>query len=441
MLAALVAMPANTAAQDCAGPEPGPPTLLKTAQVIFAGTMVGTDDAGKNRFRITEAFRGVKGQYIDVYEFPGGGIHFQAGKQYLVIADECLWHGHEPGCIGLPPCSRSRPIEYAEAVIQQLRAERSGRKVASVYGTLWRRLEPYIAISDNDYSRPLANVPIKLQGTKRSFETRTDEHGAYAFEGLPADKYTVSAELPPNLALAQIILAGPVPPFDLPPRSSFEYDIYAMPTGRVSGKVIGPDGQPLRSTSVELYRLSRLKQGGEGLYGFQGAARPSEKWKPFEFDHLPPDDYVLVFNSRDQEQPDAPFRRTFYPRADSLESAQIIHLGDGEQIVNADIYVSNPLPTRRISLRIDWGARTAANFYPPYVIVKASRGTAPHPFEESQGVYTLNLLQDARYDIHGEALCRTGGGKAETGVATVDGSDLSVSQVTLTVDRGTCERK
>jgi hypothetical protein len=422
---------------------PGPCSLLKYYKAVFVGTVTEVkEEAVRCRFRVTEAFEGVKGDYVDLDEFPSGTIHFKLGEQYLVFAVPCVWERAGSRCLTSMPCSGTRPLEYAVAILEQLRAEKSGRRVAAVYGTLERTLEENEGIWEEGYRRPLPNILVRLQSDKKSFETRTDEYGAYAFDRLPPGKYQVSADLLPNLALGEQIGNLPVPPFELPLRSCFENNLYALPTGRITGRVIGPDGKPLRLAFVDLCRASRYKEGKPGLHSLQGKGRPLAEWKPFEFYHLPADDYVLLFNSANKEEPDAPFQRTFYPNASDLESSQLIHLAEGQQILNADIHVSNPLPTRHITLRLAWDGRTPQHFYPPQVIVKASKGMEPYPFKNGQDTYTLNLLLSARYTIHAEAFCRMGTtGKAETSAVTIDSGDLSVSEVTLTFDKGECIRK
>jgi hypothetical protein len=245
------------------------------------------------------------------------------------------------------------------------------------------------------------------------------------------------------MVLGELIGHDPVPPFELPRRSCFENDLYALPAGRISGKVVGPDGNPLPEARVDLYRAGRYKEGERGgIYSFQGKARPVEEWKAFGFYHLTPDDYVLVFNSANAENPDAPFPITFYPSASSLQGSQLIHLSDGQELLDADIHVSNRIPTRQITVRFDWSGRMPTDFFPPHVIAEASRGTAPYPVENGPDTYSLNLLLSAQYTIHAEAYCHLGTtGKVETAKATVDGGSVSVSEVTLKFDKGGCVRK
>jgi hypothetical protein len=435
--ALLMGLTSARAQIDCAGPEPGPCSLLSYYKAVFVGTAGEYNkDSGARRFRVTEAFKGIRGDYVEVVELRSG---FEPGRQYLVFASPCFWQDADKRCLYTQACSPPRPLEYAAAVLQQLRAEKSGMGVAPVYGTLVRTLKEDRGMREDGFPSPLPNVTVRLQSGGKSFETRTEANGAYAFRRLPPGKYQVSADLPPNLVLGQPILGDPPEPFDLPRRSCFENFLYALPTGRISGRVIGPDGKPLRVATLDLYSASKYKDGTEGVLGFQGEPRRGIEWKPFQFPYLPADDYVLVFNSANREDPDQPFPRTFYPHASDLHSSQPIHLSGGQQILDADIRVSNPLPTRQVTIRLDWDAGTPQDTYGPQLFAKASRGREPYLFEDGRGGYTLNLLLSAQYAIHVESLCRFGGTvKVETNEVTIDGGDLSVSDVTLKFNKGRC---
>jgi hypothetical protein len=236
--------------------------------------------------------------------------------------------------------------------LQQLRAEKNGERIASVYGTLRRMPGEGRGERTDTYQRPLPNVAIRLKSDTKSFETRTDPQGAYAFSHLPPGKYQVSADLPPELELGNLILDGPVERFELPRHCCFENDLYALPSGRIRGAVVGPDGKPLPSVVVYLYPVSRYNREKQGVYSYQGRHGISNEWTPFEFYHLLGDDYVLVTNPRNEENPDAPFATTFYPDAAKIEDARVIHLSDGQQFSGADIHVRDRLPTRQLEVRL-----------------------------------------------------------------------------------------
>jgi hypothetical protein len=442
ILGLYVAGLSSARAQDCAGPSPSECPLLNRAKAIFVGTVIEDDkDSPTLRFRVTEAFKGVNGDYIDlskyVYQF-----HFRLGQQYLVFAIPCVWQGAGRQCLTISDCSGTRAAMYAGAIVEQLRAEKTGKRVASVYGTLESKKGEEGRDWEEGYRRALPDILIRLRSDKNSFSARTDEHGAYAFNRVPPGKYQVSAELPPGLELGNEIGNDPIEPFELPRSCCFENDLYALPSGRISGKVIGPDGKPLHLAVANLYLAGRYEAGGHGSFSLQGKGSPRSEWKPFEFYHLPVGDYVLVFNPRNEEDPDAPFLTTFYPDATNLKSSQIIHLADGQQLSDADIHVSDPLPTRQITVHLIWGGKQPEDFFPPQLIVSANHGKNPFPEETSRFVYTLNLLLSARYAVHAEAFCQMGTtGKAITDDQTVDGSDLSVSQITLEFRLGECVRK
>lgn len=105
---------------------------------------------------------------------------------------------------------------------------------------------------------------------------------------------------------------------------------------------------------VDLNPLGKYQEGKPGQTKFQEEV--GGKWHPFEFFHLLTGDYVLVFNSANVEDADFPFHRTFYPHSPDLAGSQIIHVAAGQQILDADIRVDNPTPTRQIAVRLVWGA-------------------------------------------------------------------------------------
>lgn len=306
--------------------------LLSGGDVIFSGTVTEHLRSGA-RFLVTEAFKGAKTKYVDVIE---QNISFENGQQYLVFAN--IFRDGSGQYLWTTLCANNRLLRNAQGTIEQLRAEKNGRHVASVYGMV--SLESGIAVEDS-YYRPLANVTVRLRSGTKSYQTKTDRFGAYAFQTLPPGTYDVSADLPPNLEQGQIY-GYPALTFELPSRSSWEQNVYAFPKGRIIGKVEGPDGKQLRSTSVDLHYAKQYQEGKRGAYGYQGEWRTGEEWRPFEYEHLPAGDYVVVFNGAQQENPDAPFQRT----------SRLIHLDDRQQIMDADIHLSNPRPTRKITVRL-----------------------------------------------------------------------------------------
>jgi hypothetical protein len=420
-------------AQDCIGPVPTKRRVLKDYAAVFIGTVLPSDNAFQTRFQVMDSLAGKLGRDVDIVLYPGGS-HFETGRQYLVFASRCLW-GSSKGCLTSLPCDDTCPLERASALVKQLRAERSGKPRASVFGML--------LYQDEDQWRPLLNTVVRLHNGTRSFEAKTDEQGAYAFEQLSRGNYRVSADLPPNMEIAGL-LGSPAEPFDLPPHTSLEHDILVFPTGRIAGTVIGPGNKPLHATSVSLYHADQYEQGKAGMYGYQGPHGPHEEnWRPFEFDHLLAGDYILVFNYADFVERDTPFHRTFYLHATKVEGAQIIHLAPGQQITNADIHVGEPAALREVTMRVAWSGKGPTGWVPVRIIAEApgTRTWLAEPKKDDPYTYTMALWQSVDYSIQATAECRTSGTEARTNTVAVKASDSSVPEITLTFDKDWCANK
>jgi hypothetical protein len=419
-----------TWSQDCV-PGPGPNSLLKTSDAVFVGSVTAMNN-DTVQFHVTEAFKGVAGDHYEVVEVNAVGFTgFEIGKQYLVFAytfavsDETKYHIARG-------CGLTEELKYAQALLEQVRAERGGRRVSPVYGTLLRTFPEGLAW-DESYEQPLSGIVIRLRSDHKSYETKTDANGVYAFSRIRPGTYQVSADLPPNLELSDPILPGQPSPFELPSHSSFDYELTALPTGRISGRVMGPDGKPVTITSVELYAADLFASDRRGLFASQIDG------KPFVFFQLPPGDYVLVFNRQSFTSPDAPFHQTFYPNTPNVESATRIHLSDGQRISNADIHVKDPIPTRKITVQLHWNGRTPADYYPPQIIIEASEEQSPYPFKAGPDTYEANLFLTARYTIRAQILCRSHAKSViDTPAVTIDGADTSTSSVDLTFGKGEC---
>jgi len=205
------------------------PVRLRYSKAIFVGKVIEGDvSSSGRRFRISEAFKGVKGDYVDVEEFPGGP-YFRLGEEYLVFAGLCpiSWKTAGRKCLAVVgPCSGTVQLEYALADVEQLRIEKNGQRMASVYGMVWERAE-----RGDGSAKPLPNVVVRLRSAKKTFEAKTDRQGVYAFRRLPAGKYQVSADLPPGL-----VMAGtshyPRGPIEVTRHTCYQLDIYAENSSR-----------------------------------------------------------------------------------------------------------------------------------------------------------------------------------------------------------------
>ena len=454
-----VIMPAAALACTCSKATPGVCPGLQQGDVVFLGTVIdvstvspaGPTPAGganaipitRYHFRVDERFAGPYVTEIDVYS--GGddgdcGYRFKKGESYVVFTQQ-----ETEGRLFATICNGTRPASDARALVPQLRAMRNGDRVASVFGLLHRADPPFLEPTD-DPDDPLPHIKLKLRSKDDRFATSTGPDGVYSFYDVHAGEYQFTADLPARFEFTQKTLKGGLPPFKIPDGACFEYNVEALPTGKIRGSVIGPNGKPLGLASVELFRADRYDESRPGLWGFQ------DQKGSFEFDHIGPGEYIVVFNRMNRMDPNSPFERTFYPGTADFAEAKKIALKDGQQITKANIKLPEGYPTRTVRVHLKW-----TDGRPPgevTVLARADKGDNPAAQKIGDGLYEFTLIESANYTIsawedldptraaarHGDNDCSIPARIAAPPVV-VHGSDADSKEVTLAFAAPGCEKQ
>lgn len=437
-------------AEACSCAELGPAKCpnLKELDRIFVGKVLdienppderpGADQRGVSRylFQVLENINGANEAKLDVYSGRGGAdcsYHFRLGETYIVFPSTV------EGKLFATICTDTRPLTNGDPLLSELRARRDGKAFASIFGVLWRTQQPYELTLYDDFDKPLAGVMVELRADDRIFTTQTDQHGVYRFYGTPAGIYRFVAVLPANLVLAQTILREPLPPVAIPDNACYEHALEALPTGRIRGRVLGADGAPIKYADVELFRSDRYTDEARGWWEFQ-----DKDDGYFEFYHVAPGTYIIVFHNSNNADPDIPYRRTFYPGSPDLKSALTVTVADGQEFLNADIHAIGYMPTRQLIVRVHWTESPVPEDV--YVFAKSSEGGMPIAERIAPGVYQFTLFHGVRYTIYASQDCgrRWEGntsfpiGIRETEQVTVDGSDSRTPEVSLSLIDKTC---
>jgi hypothetical protein len=410
-------IPSSLWACTCSKQSPGKCPGLQSDDVVFLGTVTevaavapdattaesaaaaaNTNEANpgvapqtiapitRYHFHIDEKFAGPDSPDIDV--FSGGddadcGYYFKKGQQYIVFTQQ-----ETEGRLFAVVCSQTRPASEGRALLPQLRSMRNHDRVASVFGVL-RRSDPPLLAPTDDPEDPIPHIKLKLRSKDDRFSASTGPDGVYSFYDVHAGEYVYTADLPARFEFSQKTLKGGLPPFKIPSGACYEYNVNALPTGKIRGSILGPNGKSLKIASVELYRAERFDPAQPGLWGFQG---PDGK---FEFDHIGPGEYLLVFNRMNRLDPNSPFPRTFYPGEPEQSEAQIIKVKDGQQILNANIKLKDGYPTHTVKVQLKWeGGRPSGEVT---VTATAEKGDNPAARKISEGVYEFTLLQSTSY--------------------------------------------
>ena len=440
---------------SCPKEPPGLCPGLHAGDVVFVGTvldsqLVSSGDSSASsasvssqsgsaapiiryHFRIDDLFAGPNVPEIDI--FSGGddgdcGFVFKKDAQYVVFTNQ-----ESEGRLFATICNGTRPIAQARALLPQLRAMSKGERVASVFGVI-RRANPPLLEPTDDPEDPVSDVPLKLRSRYDRFSTATDSSGVYSFYDVHAGRYTLTARLPARMELSERTVNGPLPPVELPNGACYEFDIDALPTGKIRGSVLGDHAKALHLASVELYRADRYADSRPGLWGFQG-----DKGF-FEFDHIGPGDYILVFNRLDRRDPNMPYARTFFPGVADAGETRIIHLKDGQDLEKVNIQLGESYPTRTLRVQLKWkDGRVPGDVY---VSAKAEQGENPAARKIGDALYEFTLLKSTGYTFAagedpdpghsgsrgGRHVCAVPA-HIDTPPVTVDGADEQIKQIVL----------
>jgi protocatechuate 3,4-dioxygenase beta subunit len=302
--------------------------------------------------RVTEVFKGVmKDQVLELRDrFSSCFSGFHEGTELLFY----LHPGEKPGTWIAPACHRSRSIEHAVDDFRFLRAlpaSALGNRVSGlVY--LW---EPGVDGGvDRDHS--MAGVRVRAVNASDTHETVTDAQGFYEFRNLPPGTYRVHIDNPKGTTLRFPIGYGKTglqrfPRSKLASETQLEvtaesgngFDFVLASDTRISGRVLDPDGRPMKDVCIDIESLQASSAGSLRVFDC------TESDGSYTLEKMPPGSYRIVANRNGSMSAAAPFGKLYHPGTPDGNKGTILTITAGQHIANVDFRVS--ALARRIELR------------------------------------------------------------------------------------------
>ncbi len=173
---------------------------------------------------------------------------------------------------------------------------------------------------------PLAKLKLKVVGNGKNIDLITDENGVYEIYDLPAGKYKITPE-----KIDGFVFSTEKTNFvevEIKAKSHTEQDfIYAI-NNEISGKIVEPNGSPIKEICLDLIS----KNIGKTL-GFRHQTCSDDKGK-FEFTSIPVGTYLIVINNNEKNEFDpvlnnffSPIKTFYYSNAKKKEAATEISVG------------------------------------------------------------------------------------------------------------------
>jgi Carboxypeptidase regulatory-like domain len=261
-------------------------------------------------------------------------------------------------------------------------------------------------ITERDTDVPVARMNVRLfrDGWRRSYDTRADEQGRFAFTRLPAGEYRVSADPLRNRKthLHQAFVeqsadpGAPSKPIQLSDGEVREgVDIALIPLVAIGGRVLDEDGDPLSDIRVQAEPLSRA----QGVSTSQ--SRQTDDRGAFRVFGLVPGRYRICadLDTDFMERAEA-FVRTCYPSTAIDDESPAVTLAAGD---NSDIEI-RMLRTRAYTLSgtiLDVSGAPAARALVTFSrILKDGVGGGRGWQVDATGRFTVGGLPPGEYGIY-----------------------------------------
>jgi hypothetical protein len=335
--------PNRALACSCFGPIPSCKAFVKADVVLDARVMsiepVSPDPSADKlvKFEVGKTWKGVSAGPIEVItagQNGGCGYHFNVRERYLVFAQRRASDGR----LEVSSCSNTRPFSGSGEDAEVLDAFAQSVTGGLVFGSV-----KFVERSLNPTRQSPFDTRVRLIGGGREMTARS-VGGRFDFRNLPHGRYELDVTVPEGYATSadrQIIEINDW-------RPCLQHNVVLQPIGRISGQLVGPDGQRLANFGVDLADADAagVYRGGSLTLSARTRADGS-----FEFPHLAPGRYVVGVNLSDSISQDVPYSRLIYT-GDGAEP-QVIALGLGATVRLAQWQLPPP-PAKIIASGFVW---------------------------------------------------------------------------------------
>ena len=361
--------------------------------------------------RVEQVFKGTLKVGDEMIFVQGGGADCiwtfseeDIGKKFLFylrrLKDSTRWMAGT--------CGRNRPIDYAGDDLLYLNNLNKVRNKTRISGTLGFRYTT---------GESLAGRKIRIIGTKRTHEIKTDDNGVFEIYDLPAGRYFVEPEIPKGWKIAQFWFENSSVdpnakegslqkiPIILEANKHAGLDIMLDIDNVIRGHIYDPLGQPMKDVCVHAVPAD----GTKGPY----LGDCTEEDGAFTVDEIPPGAYVIVVNEDGEMTSTEPFGKFYYPKALKREEATVFNINLGDIIENVEIYPPIELKTITVEgvLLFSDGKPVADEWVSFKAVRKKSAGNNDEDEEDSndagastdsKGRFSIKIVHGANGSLFGE---------------------------------------
>jgi uncharacterized GH25 family protein len=305
-----------------------------------------------------------------------------------------LWYGFG--------CGRSRMLAQAREDLLYLNRLDKVRGRTRISGTIIK--------NDGEGDWSVEGRRIRINGEKKSYEVKTDEHGVYEIYDLPAGKYTIEPETPAGWKVDKYYLSTSSSfapdrdaevwkkiPVILEEKKHASLDIHFEIDNAIRGKIHDPAGKPLKDVCVKALLADNSETGYHvDCTDMNGA---------FAITELPPGSYILVINEEGKISSKEPFKTFYYPNVFAREKATVINIGAGDHLAGFNIYAPRMEEIITIEGRFLYSdGKPVAGETVAFVADKTSDGIEgdARTTTDAQGRFSIRILKNLKGELFGQ---------------------------------------
>ncbi len=279
---------------------------------------------------------------------------FRKGENYLVYAS-----GKDKK-FSIDAGTRTRHIKDAGEdleFIRQLSKQKDGVKISGNVNLIVK------SSLEKDNTQPFSGAILiakKSDDKNLSFQTLTDINGHYEFNDLPAGSYDISPDFNEESKHFKDKYSGSTngsSATKITNKGCSKQDFTIEPKGKISGKVIDADGNPVKNIKVEI--ISIFVTDPDYFEGSESADTDSNG--EFISYNVPPGLYTISVNYSNPPEDISPFPPTFYPNVKTRQQAQVFEMTLDGKIENLEFRLPAKLNKRIIKGSVFWKDGTPAS--------------------------------------------------------------------------------
>ncbi|HEU0144997.1 MAG TPA: hypothetical protein VFQ47_09450 [Nitrososphaera sp.] len=317
--------------------------------------------------KVEHNFKGLKENFVKVSTYTNTtcDLGVKKGERWIFYATR-----DESGNLSVGACSGTSKISGDDSeYLKNVAAVAQDKNIESINGFVQNERYSFTGVSD---------VIVNVEGINFFTTTTTNSQGFFTVRIPQAGKYQVRVAVPfaADVPIVPFGLEGGEMTEQTETKSVFSYEaivpqgqcqyselefypVDLKATAEIAGKFVATDGKQFPKFYPQLCRVKENEKETLSSCSMNFGLKQDGS---FSFSGLREGKFVIVINSSNFPEANAPFLRHYYPGVGNFSDAGIINLEQGQKLNNLIFKLPPLLPTHEIKGQVFWKDKTPVSF-------------------------------------------------------------------------------